>query len=60
MIDTLGNLTNIKLLDKITNCREMEDEIVKVFAHSPKWKPSIVDGKKINTWRIITLIIRFE
>lgn len=60
MIDTFGNVKNAKLLDKISNCKDLEIEILRVFAGAPPWKPAIADGKKINTWRIIPLLIQFE
>jgi Gram-negative bacterial TonB protein C-terminal len=45
-VDTLGNLTKIKVLRGISST--VDSEFVRIFKMMPKWIPAVKEGKKVE------------
>jgi protein TonB len=54
MINRAGKLINTAALT--TQGYGMEEEAIRVFKRSPKWKPAIYPGEPIDSWYIQPVI----
>lgn len=59
MISNMGEVKDVSILTYINDCPAYENELIRVFKHSPKWKPAIVNNKPVNTYYILPIKPRF-
>lgn len=48
IVDKEGNITDVKVLQKVKKCRECDTEAVRVIKLMPQWKPGEVKGKPVR------------
>ena len=60
VIDTLGQINNVKVIKGIKNCTECDDEAKRLISIMPKWVPSMVNGKHKECKMNYPLKFRFK
>lgn len=47
IVDTVGNISNIRAIKGIEVCHECNEKAIEVIKKIPQWKPAMIDNKKI-------------
>lgn len=50
MVDTLGEIRNIKVLKGVPRCPDCDKEVIRVIKAMPRWKPGKQNGKAVNMY----------
>ncbi len=50
VVSSSGNISNVKVTRGIADCKECDDEAVRVVRGMPSWKPGKNNGKPVNMW----------
>lgn len=50
VVDSSGNVRDVQVLKGVPNCKECDDEAVKVVKSMPKWKPGRQNGKPVSVF----------
>jgi protein TonB len=58
VVSETGNISNVKVQRGIPDCKECDEEAVRVVRSMPAWKPGKNNGKAVNQW--YNLPIRFN
>lgn len=60
VIDTVGQIKNIKVVKGIKNCTECDDEAKRLISIMPNWSPYIVNGKVQECKMMYPLIFKMK
>lgn len=55
IVDTRGNISQIKALEETPACPEFASEAIRVMKGSPKWIPAQVNGKFVSSYRTVPI-----
>ena len=58
VVEADGNVTNVTVERGVND--SLDDEALRVVEASPKWKPGVVDGKKVRTKIVIPVEYRLK
>jgi len=50
VVSSSGNISNVKVTRGIADCKECDEEAVRVVRAMPAWKPGKNNGKAVNMW----------
>lgn len=57
VVTSTGEISKVQLVKGIEDCRECDDEAIRLVKAMPRWKPAMNDGKTVDSW--FTLPISF-
>lgn len=55
IVEKNGKISNVIIQRGIENCPECNNEALRVVKSMPKWKPSILNGKKVRSYFILPI-----
>lgn len=55
MVTEKGTVSDVTLLDGISNCKECNEEAIRVVKSMPKWKPGKIAGKAVALYYNVTV-----
>jgi len=50
VVSKTGSISNVVVQRGIPDCKECDDEAVRVISSMPNWKPGLVNGKEVNSY----------
>lgn len=57
-IDKKGKISDVMVVNGMSNCSECETEAIRVVKKMPKWKPAIYKGEKIHSYFLLPINFR--
>jgi periplasmic protein TonB len=60
VVDTKGNISNVKAIDGTAACPEFAAEAIRVLKRSPKWIPGMVNGKFVNSYLTVPIRLNLD
>lgn len=58
IVEKDGSISNVEVESGMTECKECNEEAIRLLKNSPKWKPAKNDGKSVRT--IVRIPIKFD
>jgi periplasmic protein TonB len=55
-----GSVSQVKMKKKLPDCRECDDEVIRVVKRMPKWVPAEVNGKAVDSYYVLPFSIHLE
>jgi len=50
IISNKGIISNIRIVQGIPECYQCSEEVIKVYKKMPRWKPALLNGKKVTSY----------
>lgn len=60
VVDTKGNVSNVKIMKGVPNCPECNAEAIRVVKKMPQWIPGKVKGKTVNMYYNLPITFRLD
>ena len=58
VVSETGSISNVKIARGVPDCRECDEEAVRVVKLMPDWKPGEIDGKPVNQWYTLPILFK--
>lgn len=60
IVSKTGEISNVSVLKGITDCNECNKEALRLIKSMPKWKPSKINGKEVNSYFTIPVTFKID